>query len=322
MKNSLPSLQLLLIGVDSYLPGILLSTDTSQVDFYSRIYLHPCYKMKTNTVISLMSLMSIWMWTGEGQIFQPELTSNAFLAKVTSNTVILKQPYCVFNQPCPGCEIWLVAGLCSANGTFDALVNSSTTNILSLSPYPTAFNPSSNNFFLTRVGLLSDFPCNQYPNDRYFVVGADGICSGVNCNGVLPDGSTVCFKYLLIDANRTLINSSNWSGNITLPKLLPLQTIYDGLSARSGAMVVITTILCVAAALLLLLFLIMLCVTCCRPTKKDSKQISVMNSIRIPRYDTHNLKERVHPYDNPAYQSDLKNYSTSSTLPKNGARKL
>ncbi|XP_016369836.1 uroplakin-3a-like isoform X2 [Sinocyclocheilus rhinocerous] len=254
--------------------------------------------MKTNTVIRLMSLMSIWMWTGEGQIFQPELASNAFLAKVTSNTVILKQPYCVFNQPCPGCEIWLVAGLCSA------------------------FNPSSSNFFLTRVGLLSDFPCNQYPNDRYFVVGADGICSGVNCNGVLPDGSIVCFKYLLIDANGALVNSSNWSGNITLPKLLPLHTIYDGLSARSGAMVVITTILCVAAALLLLLFLIMLCVTCCRPTKKDGKQISVMNSIRIPRYDTHNLKDSVHPYDNPAYQSDLKNYSTSSTLPKDGARKL
>ncbi len=57
-------------------------------------------------------------------------------------------------------------------------------------------------------------------------------------------------------------------------------------------------------------------------TKKDGKQIPVMNSIRMPHYDTHNLKETMHPYDNPGYQSELKNYSTSSTLPKDGVRKL
>ncbi|XP_026109405.1 uncharacterized protein LOC113081540 [Carassius auratus] len=274
--------------------------------------------MNMNAVICLMSLLSVWMQTGEGQIFQPELTPNAFLATVTSNTVILKQPFGVFDQTCLGCEIWLAAGLCSANGIFDAQVNSSTPNILGLSPYPTAFNPSSKNFFLTRVGLLSDFPCSQSSNDRYFVVGADGQCSGINCNGVLPDGLPVCFKYLLINTNGNLVNSSNWSVNITLPKLLNHQTINDGLSARSGAMVVITAILCAAAGLLLLLFFIMLCITCC--TKKESKQISVTDSIRIPRYDTHDLKEHVHPYDNPAYQSDLKNYSTAKTLPRDGAK--
>lgn len=64
-------------------------------------------------------------------------------------------------------------------------------------------------------------------------------------------------------------------------------------------------------------------------TKKDRKQNSVRNSQSqtqpthdLPRYDTHNLKESVHPYDNPAYQSEFKNYSTSSTLPKDDARKL
>ncbi|KTG02204.1 hypothetical protein cypCar_00016580 [Cyprinus carpio] len=276
--------------------------------------------MNINAVIRLMSLLSLWMRTGEGQIFQPELTPNTFLARITSNTVMLKQPYCVFDQTCPDCEIWLVAGLCSANAIFDAQVNSSTPNILSLSPYPTAFNSSSNNFFLTRVGLLSDFPCNQSSNDQYFVVGADGKCSGINCNGELPDGFSVCFKYLLIYTNETLVNSSNWSVNIDLPKLLNLHNINDGLSARSGAMVVITSILCAAVALLLLLFFIMLCITCC--TKKESKEISVTNSIRIPRYDTHDLKNRVHPYDNPAYQSDFKNYSTANTLPKDVTQKL
>ncbi len=57
-----------------------------------------------------------------GQIFQPELASNAFLARVTSNTVILKQPYCVFNQTCPGCVIWLVAGLCSGKTSSEIVI--------------------------------------------------------------------------------------------------------------------------------------------------------------------------------------------------------
>ncbi|KAK2911567.1 hypothetical protein QQF64_027358 [Cirrhinus molitorella] len=274
--------------------------------------------MNTKTVIRLMSLLSIWMWTGEGFFFQPQLTTNPYLASVTTNTVILQRPYCVFDQSCPGCDVWLVAGLCSATGTFDALA-SSTTNCLGLSPYPTAFQPSSRNFFLTKVGPLSSFPCNQSTTDHYFIVGAEGSCHVANCNGVLPAGSNVCFKYLLIDANGTLVNSSNWSSNVTLVQLLSCNSINDGLSGRSGAMCVITTLLCVALALLLLLALLT-CLKCC--CKKDGKQISVMNSIRIPRYDTHNLKERAHPYDNPSYQSDVKNYSSSDTLPKAGTRKL
>ncbi|XP_067264495.1 uroplakin-3b [Chanodichthys erythropterus] len=277
--------------------------------------------MNTNAVIRLMSLMSMWMWTGQGQTFQPQLTPNDFQAKITSNTVMLKQPYCIFDQTCNGCEIWLVAALSSATTTFDAQVNSSAPYVLNLSPYPAAFNPSSRNFFVTKVGTLASFPCSQSSNDFYFIVGAEGNCSGTNCNGILPNGSIVSFKYLLIDVNnQTIVNMSNWSPNITLLTFQNPQTINDGLSARSGAMVVITTILSVAAALLLLLFFIMLCVVCCG--RKEGKPISgisqtVMNSIRIPRYDTH-LKDQVHPYENPAYESEVKNYSTSDTLPKSG----
>ncbi|KAK9974112.1 hypothetical protein ABG768_022221 [Culter alburnus] len=296
--------------------------------------------MNTNAVIRLMSLMSMWMWTGQGQTFQPQLTPNDFQAKITSNTVILKQPYCIFDQTCNGCEIWLVAALSSikmsleikvrvryiffflkSTTTFDAQVNSSAPYVLNLSPYPAAFNPSSRNFFVTKVGPLASFPCSQSSNDFYFIVGAEGNCGGTNCNGILPNGSIVSFKYLLIDVNnQTIVNMSNWSPNITLLTFQNPQTINDGLSARSGAMVVITTILSVAAALLLLLFFIMLCIVCCG--RKEGKPISgvsqtVMSSIRIPRYDTH-LKDQVHPYDNPAYESEVKNYSTSDTLPKSG----
>lgn len=276
--------------------------------------------MNTHNAIRLVSLLSIWMLAAQGQIFQPQLAPANFLGRITSNTVILQQPYCVFTQTCPGCEIWLVAALSTGTGNFNALVNISSPISLSVSPYPTAFLPSSAQFFLTRVGPLANFPCNTIPTFPYFTVGADGICTGINCNGVLPVGSIVSFRYLLIDpSNYTVVNMTNWGGPFNLTTLLSYQTINDGLSARSGAMVVITTLLCVAVALLLLVFFIMLCVSCCG--KKDGKTVTVMSSIRIPRYDTHNLKEHVHPYDNQAYEPDAKNYSTSQTLPKSPVRK-
>lgn len=280
--------------------------------------------MNTNAVIRLMSLLSIWMWTGQGQTVKPELSPNDFLAIKTSNTVILKQPYCVFDQACDGCDIWLVAALTSATDTFDALPPNSDPSILNLSPYPTAFGPTSKNFFVTKVGPLANFPCSQSPNDFYFRVGAEGKCAGTNCNGVLPDGSSVSFKYLLIDGTN-IVNNSNWSGNITLNTKQNPQSINDGLSARSGAMIVITTILCVAAALLLLFFFIMLCVSYCgrRDISQSQGQgisspMRFMNSIRIPHYDIHSLRGKAHPYDNQGYVSEGKNYSTSETLPKSG----
>ncbi|XDV19889.1 hypothetical protein PO909_025286 [Leuciscus waleckii] len=278
--------------------------------------------MNTNAMIRLMSLLSIWMWTGQGQTFQPQLSPIDLQGKITSNTVILKPPYCVFDQACVGCEIWLVAALSSANTTFDAQVANSAQpfNVLNLSPYPTAFDASSLNFFVTKVGPLAGFPCNPTSNDLYFRVGAEGKCTGANCNGILPDGSIVSFKYLLLDVDNKIVNSSNWSDSIPLKTKQNPDSINAGLRARSGAMVVIITILCVAAALLLLLFFIMLCVAYCG--KKDKSQATspmrVMNSIRIPRYDIHSLRGGAHPYDNQGFMSEVKNYSTSETLPKSG----
>ncbi|XP_051532019.1 uroplakin-3b-like [Myxocyprinus asiaticus] len=274
--------------------------------------------MKTNAVIRLMSVLSICIQMVQSQTIKPEITPNDFQAKITTNSVILKQPHCYFTQTCTpdDCEIWLVSSLFSATSTFET--DRINPNILSLSPYPAAFSGQlSKNYFLTKVGLKKDFPCSAASDDLYFVVGADGNCTTTNCNGVLPVGSTVRFKYVLVNGNsQTILNQTDWSDNITLYTPKDPQSIYDGLNRRSGAMVVITTILCVAVALLLLFFFIMLCLVCCG--RKDSKPITVMNSFRIPHYDTHNLKDSVHPYDNPAYESGGKKYSTSDTLPKSG----
>ncbi|XP_051981335.1 uroplakin-3b-like [Xyrauchen texanus] len=275
--------------------------------------------MKTNSVICLTSLLSICIWMVQSQTFKPEITPNDIQAKITTNSVILKHPYCYFNQTCTpdDCEIWLVPALVSATGTFET--ESVNANILSLSPYPSAFiEPLSKNYFLTKVGLQKGFPCIAASDALYFIVGADGKCSTPNCNGVLPVGSTFRFKYLLVNGtSKTILNQTDWSDNINLYTPKNPESIYDGFSRRSGAMIVITSILCVAVALLLLFFFIMLCLVCCG--RKDSKPITIVNSFRIPHYDIHNLKNTVQPYDNPAYESEGKKYSTYDTLPRTGA---
>lgn len=40
-----------------------------------RSYLHPCYKMNINAVIRLMSLLSLWMRTGEGKCILALITN-------------------------------------------------------------------------------------------------------------------------------------------------------------------------------------------------------------------------------------------------------
>ncbi|XP_007245319.2 uroplakin-3b [Astyanax mexicanus] len=251
--------------------------------------------------------------------------NESLAAKITINTVILQQPRCCFdnltNLPCTSntCEIWLVPAVDTGLSTFDA--NKASSAILSLSPYPTAFTGSSPaNYFLTKVGLQSDFPCVSPSPGGYFRVGADGACSTTNCNGFLPQGSSPSFKYLLVDSvNKTVLAETKWSDSIALYTLKDPGTLGDGFAGRSGAMVIITTLLSVAAAVLLLFLIVVLALCCCGGKSKGSGSVvgSVMGSFRIPRYDTHHLKDPA-PYDNPAYEKERK-YTTQDTLPKTKA---
>ncbi|XP_072550049.1 uroplakin-3b [Salminus brasiliensis] len=247
--------------------------------------------------------------------------NQALAASITTNTVILLQPGCCFdnltNLLCTSntCEIWLVPAVDTGVSKFDA--NKNRPDFLSLSPYPSAFTGNSpGNYFLTKVGVQNDFPCPPSASN-YFRVGADGACSTTNCNGVLPEGSSPSFKYLLIEpVKKTLLGETQWSDNIPLRILKDPGTLGDGFAGRSGAMVVITTILCVAMALLLL-FLIVVLALCCCGDKSSKGPGSVVGSFRIPHYDTHHLKDPS-PYDNPAYERERK-YTTQDTLPKSKA---
>ncbi|XP_056602742.1 uroplakin-3b [Triplophysa dalaica] len=262
--------------------------------------MYSCYRMKTNVVIRLVFLLTVCTYAVKSQTATPVLTPADLQAKITTNTVILKQPHCYFNETCPECEIWLVPAISSATNTFD--IDRTNIGILSLSPYPSAFGPQLKNYFLTKVGPLSDFPCDKSSDSLYFVVGSAGNCTTVNCNGMLPNGSVVSFKYVLVKGS-SIIKETNWSANITLITPQNPASIYDGFIARSGAMVVITTILSVALALLLIFFIV-LCAVCGQ--KKESKPITGRSSMRMPRYDTHNLTGRVHPYENTAYEPERK----------------
>ncbi|KAF7688825.1 uroplakin-3b [Silurus meridionalis] len=282
--------------------------------------------MKAYQVVCLICMIILHVFAIAPVNFTPTLLSDV-TAPVTTNTVYLKKPFCSFDNitdPLCGtpstCNIWLVSALGSAMSTFD----SSKTNpsFISLSPYPTAFKPGQNNYSITKVGLQNSFVCSAAgTTPSYFLVGADGACNTANCNGVLPQGSTMSFKYLLVSADNVLVAETNWLTNITLKTLKDPDSLGSGYAGRSAAMVVITSILCAAAALILLLLLIALILSCCISKKKTQsyearRQTSFMGSLRIPSYDVHHLKNPS-PYDNPAYEQDLKKrYTKTSTLPQ------
>ncbi|KAI1903720.1 hypothetical protein AGOR_G00030130 [Albula goreensis] len=242
----------------------------------------------------------------------PVLTPSDFVGKVTSNTVILRPPMCYFNNitslncTSDSCDIYLVPAIDSGISNFEA--DKTNSSILSQSPYPTAFSsPTSKNYYLTKVGPPDGFTCRTVPDLSYFRVGSDGKCSEPNCNGILPTGSTVRFKYALLSMpNGTVLQETNWSSPITLISPKSPAAIDDSFAGRSAAMVVITTILSVAMFLLLLLLIIFLiCKGCCN----KPEPMPVLGSLRVRKYDTHNLRDP-EQHVNPAFEGDLKKFSS------------
>ncbi|KAK6317246.1 hypothetical protein J4Q44_G00126460 [Coregonus suidteri] len=130
-------------------------------------------------------------------------------------------------------------------------------DILIKSPYSDAFRTQvSPNYFLTKVGAQSSLPCGGMSSGAsYFRVGAQVVCEETNCNRVLPIGSTVRVKYVLVDSNsKTIRSETSWC-----PTSMSWSSIYEWIGKRSGGMVVITVISsCLLAVLLLLLGAVLL----------------------------------------------------------------
>ncbi|XP_048872806.1 uroplakin-3b [Brienomyrus brachyistius] len=250
----------------------------------------------------------------------PEVSSYNMAGKITSTTALLNQPYCFFStapQLCQvQCDIYVVPAVGSGVDNF----NSDETNpkILQLSPYPTAFAASSSkNYFLTRVGQLSSFPCMASSTITYVRVGSDGNCNGINCNGALPAGSTVRFKYILVNTtNNQILMDTSWSGAVTLNSVINPATINNGLKRRSAGMIIITAILCVLFFVLLLLLILALICGRRFSTFTEREPLPALGSLRVKKYDTHNLQEP-QSYTNTTYADDFKKFSTDEVLTTN-----
>ncbi|KAM9440455.1 uroplakin-3b [Clarias gariepinus] len=280
--------------------------------------------MKAFLVVCLVCIKFHGIFAATFVNITPSIPPN-LVVPVTTNNVYLQKPFCYFDNVTCGaqgpCIVWLAAALSSAIGTFD--IDKTNPNLISLTSYPTTFNSDQKNYFVTQVGSQNNLHCtNSGIPPTYFQVGASGACTVANCNGLLPSGQTMSFKYFLANSSNSLIAESNWSNNITLNTLKGPASLGSGYAGRSAAMVVITSILCVAAALLLFLLLAFLIMACCchkgkTQTYNTRRQPSLIGSLRIPSYDVHNLKNPS-PYDNTAYEHELrkKRYTTNSTLPQ------
>ncbi|KAG9341443.1 hypothetical protein JZ751_019253 [Albula glossodonta] len=161
----------------------------------------------------------------------PQILPNEVVARVTSSSFVLSQPLCFFNTlqgslPCTvnTCEIWSVIATGPGVHNYDRDKVIEAPKILSASPYPDAFlglGQAHKRYYITKLGVPRDFPCGDLPGIRYFRVGADGNCSSTNCNGILPAGSTVRVKYILIDpVTKEVVSETKWSFPIILISLL------------------------------------------------------------------------------------------------------
>ncbi|XP_035636015.1 uroplakin-3b-like [Oncorhynchus keta] len=221
-------------------------------------------------MLSYTSILSVVMFGVRPQIVSldhiPEILPYEASGRVTSTTIVLGQPLCYFNTltqlKCSQstCQVWaaIASGPGINNFDIDKLV---AVQIVSASPYPIAFSSQTNRmYFVTKLGRPKDFPCGQLPGIKYFRVGAEGNCTNTNCNGILPPGSTVRVKYILIDpVSRGVVSESKWSYPIFLTSTRSWSSIDEWTGKRSGGMVVITVISsCLLAVLLLLLGAVLL----------------------------------------------------------------
>ncbi|XP_036381646.1 uroplakin-3b-like protein 1 [Megalops cyprinoides] len=247
----------------------------------------------TSMAITLVLCVSLAVNDAEVAI-TPEIFPSVVIGILTSTTVILKQPRCYFDKleglPCflHQCEIWLVVARGHGVKRFDSEKTSA--DILSRSPYPDAFQDNmSPNYFITRVGVQSSFPCGELPGIRYFQVGSEGMCDTANCNGALPAGETIRVKYILVDPTSERIESeTRWSQPITLLTTRAISSIDESTWKRSAAMVVVTVVPSCTLAVLLLLLAVALVQDCFFQEQTEiTEPPSLGHGIR--RYNTHNV---------------------------------
>ncbi|XP_061106248.1 uncharacterized protein LOC133133950 isoform X2 [Conger conger] len=240
------------------------------------------------------------------KVATPVVTPSKLVGNITANTAILLSPLCYFenvNCTLDTCVIYLVPAINSGVQNFDKDKTSS--NILSLSPYPIAFsNQRSKNYFLTKVGPLENFKCKNVSATKDFRVGSDGNCSDPNCNGVLPTGSNVSFKYIVVKdslPNVTILQESGWSNPISLVSPKSFVSINDDLAERSPSMIAITVIL----SIILFLLLLMLILALVYGHIHESEPMPVLGSLRVQKYNTHHLRDPI-PHVNVSFEGDLK----------------
>ncbi|XP_061106250.1 uroplakin-3b-like isoform X2 [Conger conger] len=227
-----------------------------------------------------------------GQV--PHILPHEVIGRVTSTSFVLSQPLCYFNHqtelPCTvnTCEIWSVIASGPGVHNFDRDKVRVASGILSASPYMDAFlGQGQKMYFITKLGVPRNFPCGDLPGIRYFKVGADGNCSTTNCNGILPAGSTVRVKYILIDpVTKKVVSESKWSFPIILLTSRASSSIDESMWKRSGAMVVITVILSCSLAVLALLLAIVLLLDCVGSGRGRHDIITDAASFRAQSYST------------------------------------
>ncbi|MBN3289273.1 UPK3B protein, partial [Polypterus senegalus] len=217
------------------------------------------------TVLVLLSVVPISDQVIQKVPYIPQITSSAYVGRITATTFTLGSPINFFNfaalRCTAGCQVWL------------AVAQSST---------------EKNNYDNQKINAFSKItspPNMTFVGIQTTVTSApDNILLRVFRPGPLSTGSKFSAKYFVVDTDK-IVAETDWSPDISLITPQDPASIDTWFGKRSGGMVVITVILSVLTAILLLLFLLMLYLTCSSHYRgKENITSSMMN---IKEYSTH-----------------------------------
>ncbi|XP_018417207.1 PREDICTED: uroplakin-3b-like [Nanorana parkeri] len=210
--------------------------------------------------------------------YVPQITFKPFQGKLTYSTFTLDEPQCIFQQYNTS-TVWLVVALNSA------VPNLTEANLSTLANYSSF---KKNGYHHIYPKTASKYPCADMAPQPIAVlpVGIESNCTNVNfCNGPLPNPGPYRAKFVVLNNNNTMVNSTRWSEVINLRTVMPPPNLVP--QGRSAGMIVIVVILSVLTAILLaclIAALVMGSKDICWCHTLDSEGFLVMEEVDMEEY--------------------------------------
>ncbi|XP_075707245.1 uroplakin-3b-like [Rhinoderma darwinii] len=230
--------------------------------------------------LGMLLIMAIAVDATEISEYIPRISKN-MKNNITDKTFVLVQPDCIFTD-FTSYNVWLVIAL---NNCFSTIEDS---DLFPPVPYST-YNNRSLAYYHTLPLSAGQYPCSASKSSFINVIqiGSESCTENLFCNGELNNNLTYKVKFILVNST-TIIDSTHWLSNISLPKATTFQESSVWPSGRSGGMIALTSILSILLAILLVFFIAALLLgsqdICWKRTMHNEKSLAKIDFLSHSSY--------------------------------------